>query len=316
MRKNGYTNSYNVFFVVYLNHCNPLLVTKQLKVLSYFLLYPVKLISFLPFQLQRFNDNTEGYECLLKSDNQMPKIYIVSVSFLIYFFIGIVLIYMYVKIFTQLNKSTLYVFSFSNESKSNFSLIRRDFSLSSKGNNSSDGTQKKQVKKNCKKNKPPQPEQATQQHQLQLQQQLINNLGNRRNTTYYKTSEGELILCRKQTMSDRSRHANNSLVKYIRLRRKLICMLIIVVAAFYVCLFPLKIWNLTYMFFGYRQEFREVVTLRVFWTINIVVRTLFYINSSLNPILYNWLSAKFRYNFKKLLVFSRKQAEKPASCQY
>ena len=226
----------------------------------------------------------------------MPKIYIVSVSFLIYFLIGIVLIYMYTKIFTQLNKSTLYVFSFSNESKSSFSLIRREYSLSK--SSSLDGPSKKA-----------QAQSATQPPATQQQQFSDRNQSTRRKTGFYKTSQGELIMFRKKNMSDRTRHVNNSLVKYIRLRRKLICMLIIVVVAFYICLFPLKIWNLIYMFLGYRPEFREVVTLRVFWTINIIVRTFFYINSSLNPILYNWLSAKFRYNFKKLLIFSKKSTE-------
>lgn len=182
---------------------------------------------------------------------------------------------MYCKISKQLNKSTLYVFSFSNESKSSFSLMHR----------------RKQMV-NCEQ---------------------VEEFPKSRRATYYKTSKGQLILLRKNTIADSLPNTNNSLVKYIRLRRKLICMLIIVVGAFYVCLFPLKIWNLLFMFFGHKKWFMDIVTLRVYWSVSITVRTLFYINSSLNPILYNWLSAKFRYNFKKLLLFSKIQKKSKMS---
>ncbi len=167
------------------------------------------------------------------------------------------LVYMYCSISAQLNKSTLYIFKFSQD----FCSIKHRISFDLAANNSN------------------------------AQSSM-------------RTSEGELIFMRKSTFSSgfyQSKGSNNSLLKYIRLRRKLICMLIAVVVAFYLCLFPIKVWNLVYMFLGHRAEFMSIVTLKIYWFVNIIVRTLFYVNSSINPLLYNWLSAKFRSNFKKII---------------
>lgn len=49
--------------------------------------------------------------------------------------------------------------------------------------------------------------------------------------------------------------------------------------------------------------FYEKLTFRYYWYINITARIFFYLNSSINPILYNCLSKKFRSSFKKLLLF-------------
>lgn len=213
-------------------------------------------------ELSRFYDNSNGYKCILKVENNISIAYIFVVSFLVYFLIGIVLVYMYCKITVQLNKSTLYIFSFSDESKRN-SLLMRD---SNKTLSSSD------------KSNP-----------------------DSRRASYYKTSEGELILLRKKKVPDKNLGSNTTFFKYIRLRRKLIGMLIVVVIAFYLFLFPLKIWNLIFMFLGHKKAFQQIITLRIYWTINIIVRIFFYINSFINPLLYSWLSVSFRVNFKKLL---------------
>ena len=234
------------------------------------------------FELGHFYDDTYEFKCLLKVDSNNSVAYVITVSFLIYFFIGIVLIYMYCKISMQLNKSTLYIFSFSNESKSQLSQFI--------------------------KNKPMAQSVVSETGHSNHEQHSSQTNSNRRGS-YYKTSEGELVLLRKHTITDRNfLHSNNCLFNYIRLRRKLIFMLIIVIVAFYVCLFPLKIWNLIFMFYGHKDAFREVIKLKIYWFINITVRILFYINSSINPLLYNWLSAKFRFNFKKLIFFTKVNA--------
>jgi hypothetical protein len=80
-------------------------------------------------------------------------------------------------------------------------------------------------------------------------------------------------------------------------------MLLYVIIVFYVCLFPVKIWNLIFMFFGHKPAFRNVITLRRFWYINVFVRVLFYVNSIINPIFFNCLSRKFRLTLKNLLIF-------------
>ncbi len=97
--------------------------------------------------------------------------------------------------------------------------------------------------------------------------------------------------------------ASNDLdAKYIKPRKQLIRMLKSVIIVFYVCLFPLKAWNMFYMFFGHSQWFMEIITLRRYFYINIITRILFYGNSMMNPILYNCLSTRFRKGFRKLTV--------------
>ena len=107
---------------------------------------------------------------------------------------------------------------------------------------------------------------------------------------------------------------NNNLEKYLKPRRQLIYMLMCVIIAFYICLLPLKIWTLVLAFFAHRAWFPRVINLRTYWHINIACRTLFYANSSINPLLYNCLSKKFRAGFRRLaivqLLFNRKSANK------
>ena len=65
------------------------------------------------------------------------------------------------------------------------------------------------------------------------------------------------------------------------------------------------------MLFGHHKEFMAIFNLRRYWCINITVRCFFYANNSINPILYNWLSAKFRNGFKRLITCKcRKVPEK------
>lgn len=93
------------------------------------------------------------------------------------------------------------------------------------------------------------------------------------------------------------------LEKHIKQRRQLIFMLMCVLFTFYICLFPLKIWNLTIMFGSRIPGFFQRIGFKTYWFINITVRFFFYLNSSINPILYNFLSKKFREGFKRLPVF-------------
>lgn len=105
-----------------------------------------------------------------------------------------------------------------------------------------------------------------------------------------------------QAGKSNSLNTNNELERYIKPRKQLISMLMCVIIVFYVCLFPLKIWNMILMFFGHIPGFQEIITLRRYWYINITARILFYGNNMINPILYNWLSKKFRKGFKRLVT--------------
>jgi hypothetical protein len=95
----------------------------------------------------------------------------------------------------------------------------------------------------------------------------------------------------------------NIVEKQVKQRRQVIRMVMSVLIVFYVCLFPLKTWNVILMNVSSTKGFFQKLDYNQFWFINIITRIFFYTNSSINPILYNFLSKKFRKSFKKLLIF-------------
>jgi hypothetical protein len=95
----------------------------------------------------------------------------------------------------------------------------------------------------------------------------------------------------------------NIVEKQVKQRRQVIRMVMSVLIVFYVCLFPLKTWNVILMYVSSKKGFFVKLGYNQFWFINIITRVFFYTNSSINPILYNFLSKKFRKSFKKLLIF-------------
>lgn len=105
------------------------------------------------------------------------------------------------------------------------------------------------------------------------------------------------------TATVRNNNNNADFDRFIKPRKQLIKMLMCVIIVFYVCLFPLRIWSLV-LILGGRYVY-SVVTLREFWYINVICRIFYYANNSINPILYNWLSAKFRAGFKRFVTCQR-----------
>jgi hypothetical protein len=103
-------------------------------------------------------------------------------------------------------------------------------------------------------------------------------------------------------LKTKKKYRNSELDRYIKPRKQLIFMLMCIIISFYVCLFPLKIWSLILMFFAHEPFFTRIITLRTYMYINITTRIFFYMNSSINPILYNCLSKKFKRCFKKLFT--------------
>jgi hypothetical protein len=120
-------------------------------------------------------------------------------------------------------------------------------------------------------------------------------------TTTMTTNGSEMRFYRKRDNNEETLviNVNSKLGKYVRQRQQIVGMLVTLITVLYICLFPLRIWNLALIFFGESPTFTRYIGLREYWYIQITVRILFYLNSSINPILYNWFSKKFRRTFRR-----------------
>lgn len=136
------------------------------------------------------------------------------------------------------------------------------------------------------------------------------NSSGRRSILHLRTLHGTNLIFLKRDLNNEetiiiNANFNNKLSKYVRQRKRIIAMLVTLIAVFYVCLFPLKIWNLILILVGSEPYFTRAIRLRQYWYINVFCRILFYLNSSINPILYNWFSKKFRINFRKFVFIPK-----------
>jgi hypothetical protein len=75
-------------------------------------------------------------------------------------------------------------------------------------------------------------------------------------------------------------------------------MLATVVVFFFACMLPFKV--LTLWIVTLQVEVMDVVTIETFYIMLYFSRVMFYINSAINPILYNIMSSKFREGFKRV----------------
>ena len=82
-------------------------------------------------------------------------------------------------------------------------------------------------------------------------------------------------------------------------RRQVVCMLILVMVAFFLCLAPLRIFVIWYVFSPLRQK----LALGVERYLHIISfsRVMFYINSAVNPIIYQMVSTKFKDAFRRTI---------------
>ncbi|XP_061693742.1 orexin receptor type 2 [Syngnathoides biaculeatus] len=84
-------------------------------------------------------------------------------------------------------------------------------------------------------------------------------------------------------------------IKQIRARRKTARMLIVVLLVFAVCYLPISVLNVMKRVFGTFRNTTDRETVYAWFTFS---HWLIYANSALNPIIYNFLSGKFRGEFK------------------
>jgi hypothetical protein len=291
----GYASILSIFFITldrYYVICKPLSVkarmnaSRTVKIIVFIWLVSIAinapLIFLSEYNLSKFSDNVElEYRCDAKSRQTWSLYYIICVTFLFYVAIGAVLVYMFVKITSNLRRSThfLVVSGTMREHRNSLNTIlfhkEEPNNALAKLNSYSMENECETPKKSVRINAPADedPIETPQQSRWKLQR-------------ISRTGSGSCYL-----------------EKYIKQRRQVIFMLVCVLCTFYMCLFPLKVWSLVIMFGSRFNWFFAWVGFKRYWYINVTMRIFFYLNSSINPILYNCLSLKFRISFKKLWIF-------------
>ncbi|KAK8771634.1 hypothetical protein V5799_025121 [Amblyomma americanum] len=91
----------------------------------------------------------------------------------------------------------------------------------------------------------------------------------------------------------------------LRARRQVVLMLAAVVVSFFVCLLPYRVFILWII--AAPGPVEAQVSLEVFYSLLYVCRVMLYLNSAINPILYNAISSKFRDAFCRLLGLRRRR---------
>jgi hypothetical protein len=320
----GYASILSIFFITldrYYVICKPLTVksimtqARTLKVVI--LIWIVSVIANVPFlflssyKLAKFYDCTEGYKCYTKLSN-LSKYYVFFSYFVIYFLIGMALLFMYYRIFKFLKRSNDFLFSCQRKSdapsKTKENCVIEGQSLTDEDTR----TNKVEILKKSKKNGKivlarlaSDPDLALDEDEANRVNQSITNdtETTKVNNTNNRSSYGEMVFYRKRDNTEETIviNVNNKLGKYVKQRKQIIGMLVALITVFYVCMFPLRIWNLVLILFGDKPWFNKHIRLREYWYISITCRILFYLNSSVNPILYNWFSKKFRRTFRRAI---------------
>lgn len=251
----GFASILSMFFITcdrYYVICRPLVVkslmnqSRTLKLIA--IIWIVSVFTNLPFIIltnyseAKFSSGQFFYKCTTRAYYPWALFFIVINTFIFYVLIGIVLIFMYFKIFRSLQMSTKF-------------LRMSSFVKSSK-----------------------------KEHQQISFRNLTNN-----------------NVCRQISFNSNS---NKTLMdKHIKKRQQLVIMLLIILSTFYLCIFPLKIWNMLNLFSYKINGFYQKIGFKTYWIVNVTCRVFYYTNSAINPIIYIFLSEKFLCSFKNLFFF-------------
>jgi len=304
--------------------CRPLSVkslltpcfTLKIIILIWFISITVNLpfLYLTDYQLQYFLDiKSEQYQCRANAVNTLPYYYVLAFSYAIYFLTAVILLLIYCQISKCLNQSNdMLIKNFKNKiakqpterKKSKEEIENCDQDVENKtllikkaATTSTDETSNPKAIKKCNSNI-----------------DMCNKTNERKENMKCSKQTTQTIVFDSTNKSAKNKmgthnNANSIFIeinnedfeKYIKPRKQLIHMLMCIIVLFYVCLYPLKIWNLILMFFAHKPSFTEIINLRTYMYVSVTVRIFFYMNSSINPILYNCLSKKFRSSFKRIL---------------
>lgn len=110
----------------------------------------------------------------------------------------------------------------------------------------------------------------------------------------YMTIANKLIV---NDMSLAKMRPNKPELSY-KARKQVILMLGAVVMAFFTCLLPFRVFTLWIIIAPH--EYMEQLGIETYYNLLYFCRIMLYLNSAINPILYNLMSSKFRKGFKKL----------------
>ncbi|XP_065213368.1 uncharacterized protein LOC135840669 [Planococcus citri] len=111
------------------------------------------------------------------------------------------------------------------------------------------------------------------------------------------------ITIAKHLMANPGIAAPNSNTSALRYRRQVVMMLGTVVFTFFVCLLPYRALTLWLMFVPYEWNIMSLYGYEAHYQVLSFCRFMLYLNSAINPILYNLMSSKFRDGFRKLCGF-------------
>ena len=84
----------------------------------------------------------------------------------------------------------------------------------------------------------------------------------------------------------------------LKSRKQVVSMLTTVVIFFFACMMPFKIFILWIITLD--KDVDDVISMETYYLLLYFCRVMFYINSAINPILYNIMSSRFHEGFRKL----------------
>lgn len=106
------------------------------------------------------------------------------------------------------------------------------------------------------------------------------------------------VLIRRGTTTNINSHPQNrNLIKH---RQQVVFMLVTVVSSFFLCLLPFRAFTLWVI--ASSDETVASLGLEGYYNVLYFCRIMLYLNSALNPILYNLMSSKFRSGFWRLIL--------------